>query len=268
MNQNSSRNHVESSITASGLPARSKLPENSRWRAVANKLPWLVEGNSHPLLMKYRFYKVAAVAFLAHFGLILSGCAEKEYPLLQEGAVARHAGDFERARSIYVEACADDSGKGCFMLAQMFYTGEGGSQDVGKARELYERSCKESHADGCYNLAGMIDHGEGGAQDSSLARELYKRACNDKQPAGCYNYALFLDEGRGGTANDSAARKYYEKSCRGGIALGCYNLGIMFDTGEGGDFDIQKAVQFYDAACALGNEHACMKSQIIKVMGR
>jgi TPR repeat protein len=59
------------------------------------------------------------------------------------------AKDVRRARQLYEQTCAQDSGLGCSNLSKMLRSGEGGPRDRGRATELNRRACDLGYARAC-----------------------------------------------------------------------------------------------------------------------
>ena len=130
--------------------------------------------------------------------------------------------DFERAATLYLEACAGRAAAGCTGVGVLYNRGLGVTHDAAQAAMYYERGCTLGDMAGCNNLGTVYQFGSIGFRDSAKAAGLYERACSNAHMDGCANLALLLLGTTGATPEERArARKLLDKACAAGIARAC-----------------------------------------------
>ena len=90
------------------------------------------------------------------------------------------------------------------------------------SKELYEKDCTDKNIVGCKTLGDMYYFGEGVTQDYSKAKELYEKACNGGFMEACNNLGLWYELGDEIIKiNFQKAKEFYKKSCDKGDTKGC-----------------------------------------------
>ena len=129
--------------------------------------------------------------------------------------------DFERAASLYANACSGKAAAGCTGLGVLYNRGSGVTRDIAQAVLYYDRGCALGDMSGCNNLGTLYEFGSIG-RDRLKAADLYERACSKDHMGGCANLGLLL-LGTPGTPPKEKARAHdlLEKACAAGIARAC-----------------------------------------------
>ena len=157
-------------------------------------------------------------------------------------------------------------------LGNMYYKGEGVSQDYQKAIEWYKKAALRGHAKAQYNL-GILYNGGKIIHDNKAAIECYEKAAKQGYaPAQCalgliykqfrrvetyrvnnkaqHNLDILYNGGAYGgfRQDDRKAFEWFEKASMQGYAPTQYFLGVMYDSGEGVPKDYKKAIEWYEKA--------------------
>lgn len=112
------------------------------------------------------------------------GAGEAEACLALGHLVAGEA-DGERALALYREACALESGAGCYAAGRLLYAGRGTAADIPGAVDLFRQGCDLGGGAACLRLAGELEFPDFGETDSAGALAAYVRACEAGEPEGC-----------------------------------------------------------------------------------
>ncbi len=94
----------------------------------------------------------------------------------------------EKARKYFEKACQIGDKKsparlsGCFELAGMWRSGEGGEASTDKARRIYENLCSLDYGAGCFALGIQLYEEDNNLEEGRL---LFKKACKLKDLLSC-----------------------------------------------------------------------------------
>lgn len=92
--------------------------------------------------------------------------------------------DKKKAAGIFKRACDSGAGAGCYVLATLHVSGEGGvKQDDKEASRLLQRGCALGDPFGCYFFGRALLRGEGVAKDKKRGTEPMTKACAEDAPA-------------------------------------------------------------------------------------
>ncbi len=119
------------------------------------------------------------------------------------------------------EACDNDDGEGCFLLAAAYQAGRGVELDVATARELHSRSCDLGWALSCGELAGLYLRGEGGAPDPARAAGSFNLGCASGDAMSCLRLGLLLQSDQIQTPDPERARSLIQLACEMGLSQAC-----------------------------------------------
>src|SRR6185369_5193152 len=82
---------------------------------------------------------------------------------LRKGYGGGEGKDLHKAIAAYGRACEGGVGFGCFMIGELYQTGEAGIQaDERRAAEEFRKGCDRSSDDSCISLSEMVRAGRGG----------------------------------------------------------------------------------------------------------
>ena len=88
----------------------------------------------------------------------------------------------EKFAALMHKAEAGDA-KSQFILARMYYNGDGVAKDDAKAAEWYRKAAEQGNAFAQYKLGEMYDKGEGVAKDTAKAKEWWQKAADQGNDA-------------------------------------------------------------------------------------
>ncbi len=118
-----------------------------------------------------------------------------------------------------VAACDMIAAKSCYYAALFSYTGLGTKKSYEKAMSLFDQACSGGDMYACYNLGVLYSSGQGAAQSYEKAVSLYDQACSGGEMKGCYNLGLIYYQGRDGIpAYQDLGLTYFRRACDGGLA--------------------------------------------------
>ena len=137
------------------------------------------------------------------------------------------------------------------------------SGDYAAAFEYYQSQAAQGNIEAQYMLAQMYASGRGVSQDASQARSYYKRAANSGHiDAEMALATLYMDE-----ATYDLARPYLERSSERGNVSAKYFLGTMYQNGFGVSQNMDRALEFYHAAADGNNGAAQHTLSLMYEMG-
>ncbi len=151
----------------------------------------------------------------------------KNDTILKEAHIAYKAKNFSHVFYL-LEPLAEIGHPGAmYILAVMFSSAQGTTQDKLKAKELFTSACDGGNMDACQSLGYMHITGKYIKQDKSKAKKLFEKACDNNNASGCYNLGYMYDKGYGANTNLNKAKKLYKKACDNGHTESCNNLKKM-----------------------------------------
>lgn len=132
----------------------------------------------------------------------------------------------------------------------------------------YPTALRELKADGgaqsAYLLAIMYYKGEGVPPDKKETVKWLRLAAEKGNAIAANNLGMMYDKGDGVAQNVPEAAKWYLKAAEKGHAPSQFNLGLMYTNGEGVPKDHEKAVKWLRKAARQGNVNA---QKLLRVMG-
>ena len=158
-----------------------------------------------------------------------------------------------------------------YYLGDMYYLGEGVSQDYAKAAEWYRKSAEQGNSEAQYWLGRMYYWGKGVSEDNAKAVEWYRKSAEQGNSEAQYYLGYMYENGRGVSQDyakaaewyrksaeqgDTRAVEWYRKSAEQGNVTAQYNLGYMYHYGRGVSRDHAKAVEWYRKSAEQGNVDA------------
>lgn len=119
-------------------------------------------------------------------------------------------------------------------------------------------------ADSAYMLAIMYYKGEGTKADKKEAMKWLRQSADKGNAVAANNLGMIYDKGDGVPQDMKEAAKWYRKAAEKGHVQSQYNLGLMYTNGEGVEKDPQEAVKWFRKAAKKGHADA---KKMLKVMG-
>ncbi|WP_051420524.1 tetratricopeptide repeat protein [Helicobacter pametensis] len=130
--------------------------------------------------------------------------------------------------------------------------------DYQKALSIYSEACDAGDAFMCHSIGGMFENGLAVKQDYRKAYKYYVMACQNGIPQSCAALAGLYREGKGIRYDLQKTLEYYLMSCDQDLALGCYSAGVMYYNKQGGIQEDKKLTkELFGKACDLGDNKAC-----------
>jgi len=170
-------------------------------------------------------------------------------------AIVKHKkSDWISAAHWYHEAAKLGVEQAFLPLAQLYYQGQGVTQDFIVASQWFEKAANSGDLEAAFYLGFMLDSGQGVEQDSSSARYWYAIAAEKGHREACYNLALLYEEGRGGERDFAQAFHLYQRAANLGDVDALVKLGSFYQQGLSVLRDNDKAFAYYRQAASLGDE--------------
>jgi hypothetical protein len=117
--------------------------------------------------------------------------------------------------------------------------------------DVFRRPCDRGDGESCFILASLYFGGQGVPRDDPRAVTLFRQSCASGWWRGCGGLAECYRAGRGTAADNQQAIEYFEKACRGGIAPSCFAVATMYR----GMRDETLAQQRFRQACEFSSRY-------------
>jgi TPR repeat protein len=165
----------------------------------------------------------------------------------------------KRARELFQQACAGQSGLGCAFLAVGHWSKGGDVVEARTALDLAEKGCRLGNGWSCGLEGSWAAAVAGPGGDEARVRRAFARGCDlDDAPACSSAGMLALTGSPGAPADDQRALAFLKKGCDGGDGGGCHELGVFYNDGRAGlARDEGRALALFQRACKLGDTSAC-----------
>ncbi|HHO50206.1 MAG TPA: sel1 repeat family protein [Deltaproteobacteria bacterium] len=163
-------------------------------------------------------------------------------------------------------ACDAGEALACNQLGLWLHDGlMGATEDRQEAAVRYRRACDLGAGIGCYNLAGMVSSGDGGLEIDPLearllmtqTRQLYQASCDAGALTWCVNLAGLMIRDDLGSPDPRAAVSILQPTCDGGYGPACVELARLLLGSRAGRPDPERAEALLTAACDDDVEGAC-----------
>ena len=181
------------------------------------------------------------------------GHAESQYNL---GLIYSGMHNYNEAIKFFSQAASQDHLRALVKLGNIYYKGEGVSQDYSKAAEYYSRAALKGDSDSQYYLGFLYYSGEGVNQDKRRAVELWSKAALQGHTESQYIMGQLYRTGKDLRQNYNESIKYFSQAAAKNHPESLFALGQMYENGEGVRRDITQVVKFYKLAAEQDNEDA------------
>ena len=141
-------------------------------------------------------------------------------------------------------------------LGNVYWFGEGVSEDTEKAVKWYRKAAEQGYAEAQYNLGYCYENGIGIRKDETEAVKWYRKAAEQGYAGAQNNLGYCYENGLGIRRDDAEAVKWYRKAAEQGRVSAQYNLGNAYEYGKGVSKDKAEAVKWYRIAAKQGDEDA------------
>jgi len=162
--------------------------------------------------------------------------------------------DYAQAAYWYGQAAEKGETRVFLPLAQLYYQGEGVSQDLGAAFQWFKKAAEQGEGEAAFYLGFMLSQGEGVARDEHQARSWYTIAARRGEARAYYNLALLYEEGRGGARDWARALQLYQWAAAKGDIDALVKIGSFYEQGLGVSADRGEAFAYYQQAAQMGDE--------------
>lgn len=152
--------------------------------------------------------------------LSLPVAADKPAPVavdrFQSGASAFDAGQYAKARELWLPLAENGDVRAQHALGRMYEKGKGVERDFAQAFIWYRKAAEKDNADSQYRLAVGYAYGLGVKRDEATALSWLRKAANNGHKRAQKTLARAYEEGRFGlTADQGQAKYWYDKANSG-----------------------------------------------------
>ena len=169
--------------------------------------------------------------------------------------------DPESGMSYVKKGCEAGDSKGCVELGVLYYDGKVIKQDFNKAKKIFQDTCAEKIGFGCYKLGMMYDKGDGFDVDAKKALSLFREGCDYLDGSSCGRIGHRYLKGGGGVMKSSKeAVRYFEMGCEHGDNRSCREMADFYYAGELIEKNIPAALEMYKQSCDLNSSKACYRA--------
>ena len=166
--------------------------------------------------------------------------------------------DQEQAKKIFVNACEQETGLGCYQLAKISEKEENEAQ----ATQFYEKACQYDHSESCRILGVRHLTGKGVPVSIENAAPFFLKGCGYGDRLSCEKIAAFYEEGKGVTKDISLALERHKQACGLSSANSCLRAGqIIQENAADEKQGFRDSVTFFDQGCKLGNQESCTAAE-------
>ena len=152
--------------------------------------------------------------------------------------------DYGKAAEWYRKSAEQGEARAQFALGGLYYSGKGVTQDYGKAAEWYRKSAEQGNADAQWRLGALYYSGEGVTQDYGKAAEWCRKSAEQGNAAAQCLLGNWHYWGLGVTQVYGEAVEWYRKSAEQGNAVAQCRLGHWYYWGLGVTQDYGKAAEW------------------------
>lgn len=171
------------------------------------------------------------------------------------------------AHSFFVRSCDLGNGKGCVMMGDKYWYGEGVPKDLTKATVLYGRGCDYGDGLGCTRRGSDYQEGRGVPVSFTTANQFFIKGCNANHAGSCYLLAANYNRGRGVEPNDTRMVQLYSKACDLQDGEACSTLASLYSMGTRVPRNQQRSLELYRQSCELEDGFGCNKLGVFYVNG-
>ncbi len=187
---------------------------------------------------------------------------------LSDGIEAYRAGDYQRARDIWLPLAEAGDSVAQFNLGKLYEYGGGGlAKDYSQAVRWYREASAQGVAAAENNLGLMHAQGLGVPRDLRRAAELWKKASEAGYALAQYNLGLAYFRGEGVPRDERLAAVWFHKSAEAGLADAQYAIGQLIRMGRVLQRDDGLALTWYDKAAEQGHAEATLQAEELRRYG-
>jgi TPR repeat protein len=178
--------------------------------------------------------------------------SKKPAPQLEAGRAAYMAGEFDKAREIWLPLAEAGDAEAQAWIGSLYANGDGVEVDDSAAFAWYLKSAEAGNVLAQSNVGAMYAMGTGVAQDDKEAVRWFERAAENGDAHGQFNLAVLLTSGTGISKDLAKAAEWYRAAAEGGHYPSQARLGQMYATGHGVEKDRVQAYLWLSLAAQHG----------------
>ena len=171
---------------------------------------------------------------------------------LEAGRTAFMAGNFDRAREIWMSLAAAGDAEAQAWIGSLYANGDGVEIDDSAAFAWYVKSAEGGNVQAQSNVGAAYAMGNGVKQDHEAAVRWFERAAKNSDAHGQFNLAVLLSSGSGGAKDLAKAAEWYRTAAEGGHYPSQARLGQMYAIGQGVGKDRVQAYLWLSLAAQHG----------------
>lgn len=134
----------------------------------------------------------------------------------EQGAAAQAAGDFARARQIWMPLALRGEAPAQYSLGRLYEKGLGTDRNYDEALRWYRRAAEQNHADAQYRVAVAYAFGAGGvSKDETQAAKWLQRAAENGHVKSQKMLARAYQTGELGIRPDAKKAEYWNARAQG-----------------------------------------------------
>jgi hypothetical protein len=162
---------------------------------------------------------------------------------------------FERASSIFGEACDAGDVAACVSLAALYdnfdrVPKEPRRNHSSERLRALTKGCNLGSYVSCQEAGDILHHGRDGVgQDSRRAIDLFDRGCGFGFYASCIALGTLYESDAPDLRDLARAVASYEKACHAGDCHGCRSAASMYESGRGAPMDAVRAAALRATEC-------------------
>jgi len=170
-------------------------------------------------------------------GLLIALCAlPAVWAGTETGVAAYNQGDFSAALSEYKSAATQGDKVAQYLLARMYFSGEGAPQNYPLAIKWYQQSAEAGYAPAQFALGQMLERRQGVRRSSFFtALNWIEKAANQEYVPAMYAAAMIYAEGNRVPPNLDRAIEWFRKAAAQGHVDATYQLARFYELGLDSD---------------------------------
>jgi TPR repeat protein len=174
----------------------------------------------------------------------------------QLGVMYRVLGSYQEAFKWTRLAVAQGLAEAQYHLGQLYYNGQGVSQDYGEALGWFKRAGEQGVSAALYSVGRMYYQGKGTRRDYRLAAQWFERAARLGEAEAWLSLGRMSANGEGVTVDGESAKKYFLRAASLGNAEAQYSLGAMYAEGRLTPVDQVEAYVWFSLAASNGHRQS------------
>jgi TPR repeat protein len=155
-----------------------------------------------------------------------------------------------------------------FLLARMYYLGDGVSSDYSQAMKWFQKSSEQGFNKAFANIGLMYLLGDGVNKDYSIAMKNFMKAAEQNVASAQHFVGYMYYNGLGVSKDYNKAIEWFLKSANQGFEMAQDYLGNMYEFGYGVSINYSEAAKWYQKAADQGNNHSLFNLGVFYERGK